>query len=293
MLMLSYLASRYIKNVIMHKTDISDVEQLAWLGLFTELNGIFIPPQRLYNLRLISRQRHDIAMEMSTSIVDRVHEVLSDISPELVAMVDDIHSKLGRAKIEALLEKELIQEIITKHEPQTAPMKRIFRIFKNVSDTHVVILENLMAIIKDNEARINEFDTVLVNSFRESMSEYSILLQTIPGIDETGAALLLTEIGTDMNVFGSHRRFSSWAGLCPGKRKRKSNHTNNYYVRVLAFQFANTASIINSRFKDKFNSLILRMSPARALVVISHKILIIIFHVIKNRVPYKDYRTSN
>lgn len=42
------------------------------------------------------------------------------------------------------------------------------------------------------------------------------LLQTVPGISSTGAAVVLAEIGADMNQFPSDQHISSWAGLSPG-----------------------------------------------------------------------------
>ncbi len=58
-------------------------------------------------------------------------------------------------------------------------------------------------------------------------------LQTIPGIDKMGAAMLLVEIGDDMAAFGTAEKLASWAGVCPGNhesagkrvagKKRKGN----------------------------------------------------------------------
>jgi transposase len=42
------------------------------------------------------------------------------------------------------------------------------------------------------------------------------LLQTIPGIDQMGAAMLLVEISTNMDSFGSAEKLASWVGICPG-----------------------------------------------------------------------------
>ena len=42
------------------------------------------------------------------------------------------------------------------------------------------------------------------------------LLQTLPGVDLIGAALLLVEIGADMSVFGHPDRPAVCRGLAPG-----------------------------------------------------------------------------
>jgi hypothetical protein len=73
------------------------------------------------------------------------------------------------------------------------------------------------------------------------------LLQTIPGIDEIGGALILIEIGDDMPRFGSPSRLASWTALCPGDHesagKRKSGKTRhgNPIVRYLLWDAANAA----------------------------------------------------
>jgi transposase len=65
------------------------------------------------------------------------------------------------------------------------------------------------------------------------------LLQTLPGVDLIGAAMLLVEIGTDMDAFGHPDRLASWVGVCPGNNesagKRKSGRAGkgNPYVRRL------------------------------------------------------------
>jgi len=41
----------------------------------------------------------------------------------------------------------------------------------------------------------------------------------VPGIDRLGAAMLLVEIGTDMDSFGSAERLASWVGICPGNNE--------------------------------------------------------------------------
>jgi len=68
------------------------------------------------------------------------------------------------------------------------------------------------------------------------------LLQTLPGIDRAGAAMLLVEIGADMSVFGSAERLASWVGICPGNNesagKRKSGRIRkgNAWVRRLLWR---------------------------------------------------------
>src|SRR5687768_15329205 len=65
-------------------------------------------------------------------------------------------------------------------------------------------------------------------------------IDSILGMDVTGAWQMLAEIGTDMSRFGSTARLSAWAGASPGnnesagkRRRGKSRRGNRYLRRVL------------------------------------------------------------
>lgn len=83
--------------------------------------------------------------------------------------------------------------------------------------------------------------------------------------------MLLVEIGTDMDAFGSADRSPGIkVGICPGNHesagKRKSGRVRkgNPYVRRLLCEFAHAASRTRSVFKSKFQSLVVRRGYKRA-----------------------------
>jgi len=82
-----------------------------------------------------------------------------------------------------------------------------------------------MAHIEELEARRGRFEQTLVEGLT-AWTPQLVLLQTIPGIDRMSAAMLLVEIGKDMQAFGNAEKLSSWVGICPGSNesagKRKS-----------------------------------------------------------------------
>ena len=57
------------------------------------------------------------------------------------------------------------------------------------------------------------------------------LMQTIPGIDRIGAALILIEIGDNMGRFGCAERLASWAGLCPGNNESAGKRKSGLFAR--------------------------------------------------------------
>lgn len=95
-----------------------------------------------------------------------------------------------------------------------------------------------MAHIGELEARIETFRQALL----QGLAPYQAILrslQTIPGLDETGAALLLVEIGDDMSAFGTPERLASWAGVCPGNNesagKKKTGKTRKVILTYAAY----------------------------------------------------------
>lgn len=104
--------------------------------------------------------------------------------------------------------------------------------------SHRFVLDELMRHIEEIEARIARFDTRLLDGLASEHNALT-LLQTLPGVDLIGAAMLLVEIGADMSAFGSADRLASWVGICPGNNesagKRKSGRVRkgNPYVRRL------------------------------------------------------------
>jgi transposase len=93
----------------------------------------------------------------------------------------------------------------------------------------------------------------------------------------------------------SHRHLASWTSLCPsnnesaGKRKKGGTRKGNLWFRRYAIEMALAAS----RTKDTYLSalyhrLVRRKGHKKAIVAVAHAILVIIYHVLKHRVPYRE-----
>jgi transposase len=81
------------KNVN-RKIDIGDAQWLATLARAGLLRGSFIPPARLRELRLVSRQRQKLVSQLAAE-KNRLHKVLTDGGIRLGVVVSDVH---GRAQ---------------------------------------------------------------------------------------------------------------------------------------------------------------------------------------------------
>ena len=290
--------ARHVKNVPGRKTDVGDAHWLATLARAGLLRGSFVPPAKLRELRLIARQRQKLVGQLASE-KNRLHKVLTDSGVRLGVVVSDLHGKSARAMIKAIIAGQPPQEVIKLASARLkASREEIFDALQgDLTASHCFVLDELMRHIEEIEARIARFDARLLAEL-ESERNTLALLQTIPGVDLFGAAMLLIEIGTDMDAFGSADRLASWVGICPGNNesagKRKSGRVRkgNLYVRRLLCEFAHAASRTLSVFKSKFQSLVVRRGFKRAIIAIGHKILRTIFFMLKRREHYRDSATD-
>lgn len=290
--------ARHVKNVPGRKTDVGDAQWLATLARAGLLRGSFVPPAKLRELRLISRQRQKLVGQLASE-KNRLHKVLTDGGVRLGVVVSDLHGQSARAMVKAIIDGQPPHEVLKLASRRLkASREEIFDALQGeLTDSHRFVLDELMHHIEEIEARIARFDARLLDGLTDERNALA-LLQTLPGIDLIGAAMLLVEIGTDMDAFGNADRLASWVGICPGnnesagKRKSARVRKGNPYVRRLLCEFAHAASRTQSVFQSKFQSLIVRRGHKRAIVALAHKILRTIFFMLNRGEHYRDSATD-
>jgi len=286
--------ARHVKTVPGRKTDVADAQWLATLARAGLLRASFIPPADIRHLRLIARQRQKLG-GMLASEKNRLHKLLADAGVRLNVLVSDMHGQTARAMVKALIAGHSMSEILSHAGRLKASREALFEALQpeELSEPHLFVLSEIMAHIEELEARMARFDQALLQGL-SAWQPQLILLQTIPGIDLMGAAMLLVEIGTDMQSFGSAERLASWVGICPGNNesagKRKSGKTRkgNAWVRRLLCEFAQAASRSRCALKEKFGALNIRKGHKKSIVALAHKMLRILFAMLKNNTPYQD-----
>jgi transposase len=286
--------ARHVKNVPGRKTDVGDAQWLATLARAGLLRGSFIPPAKMRELRLVSRQRQKLVGQLASE-KNRLHKVLTDGGIRLGVVVSDLHGQSARAMVKAIIAGKPPHEVLDLASGRLkASREELFDALQGeLTASHCFVLDELMRHIEEIEARIARFDARLLEGLAGERNVLA-LLQTLPGVDLIGAAMLLVEIGGDMDAFGSADRLASWVGICPGNNesagKRKSGRVRkgNLYVRRLLCEFAHAASRTRSVFKSKFEAIIIRRGHKRAIVALAHKILRTIFVMLKRNEHYRD-----
>ena len=290
--------ARHVKTVPGRKTDWADAQWLAMLARAGMLRASFVPPAQFRALRHVARQRQQLVGILSSE-KNRVHKILSDGGIRLSVVVSDIHGVSGRAMVKALIAERSPAEVLmlAGNRLKADRTELLDALDGELTADHRFVLHELIAHVEELERRIDRFDQYLLDQLAPYRSTLA-LMQTIPGIDAIGAALLLVEIGNDMSAFGSVDRLASWVGICPGnnesagKRKTGRIRKGNPWVRRLLCQFAHAASRTRCAFKSKFEALRLRRGHKRAIVAVAHKILKTVFLLISRQTHYRDSATD-
>ena len=289
--------ARHVKAVPGRKTDVADAQWLATLARAGLLRASFVAKADLRSLRHIARQRQKLG-GMLASEKNRLHKLLTDAGVRLGVVVSDLHGHSARAMVKAIIAGKSVPEVLSLASNRLrAKREDIFEALQaeELSPAHRFVLAEIMAHIEELEARMVRFDQALLSSLVEAGYQVPLqLLQTLPGIDLMGAAMLLVEIGADMSVFGSAQRLASWVGVCPGNNesagKRKSGRIRkgNAWVRRLLCEFAQAAGRSRCALKAKFQSLSVRKGHKRSIVALGHKMLRTIYAMLSKQAHYVD-----
>jgi hypothetical protein len=119
-------------------------------------------------------------------------------------------------------------------------------------------------------------------------------LTAINGIDVLLAQDILAEIGTDMGQWKSEKHFASWLGLAPNHKSsagkvfsRRTRSTSNRAATAfrLAAQAAHRSQNALGAFYRRIKA---KHGAPVAITATAHKIARIVYHMLKDRIPYLD-----
>lgn len=218
-----------IKNVPGRKTDISDAEWIAKLLRAGLIEGSFVPPQDIRELRELTRHRKKM-VQHATAEKNRIQKVLESAGIKLSSVISDVFGVTGKNLLRQLIDHGRLDEgTITSLVRGTIKNKipqLIDALQGTLSSHHQFLLTQSWDHLAHLERSIERFDQAIDEHLQPYRVELD-LLQTIPGVDATAASAILAEIGTDMLQFHSDRHLASWAGLSPGNYEsagKKSPH---------------------------------------------------------------------
>ncbi len=278
----------------------SDVIDSRWCCELVELGLVrpsFVPPPEIRRLRDFTRLRSTQVQERSRAI-QRLEKVLQDAGIKLTSVASAVYSVSARAMLEALLGgvtdplvlAELAKGRLRKKIPQLQEaLANRFEI-----SHHGVLIAGLLAHIDALDQAIATLEA-RIEIATEPYADLIELLCTIPGVGVVVARILIAECGVDMTVFPTAGHFVSWAAICPGTnqsgRKRGSSKTRHgdSWLRTALTEAAHAAVRNKGTYlASHYWQLRGRRGEFKAIGATRHDILIAYYHIVHDRVPYRE-----
>ncbi len=288
--------AQHVKAVSGHKTDAHDAAWIADLLRHGLLRGSFIPPRPLRELRDLTRYRSELVHDR-VRLVNRLHKVLEDANLKLAMVATDVMGASGRAIFAALIAGESDPERLADLARGTLQKKRqeLEQALKGqFRPHHAFLLAELLSQIdalEEAEARV----TAELEARLQEEADALAYLDTIPGVNQRIAQIIIAEIGTDMARFPSAKHLASWAGICPGNHesagKRRSGKTRkgSRWLRQALTEAAHGAAHTKQTYLAAlYQRIAARRGRKKAIIAVAHAILVICYYLLMRQEPYQD-----
>ena len=288
--------AQHMKTVPGRKTEVKDAEWIADLLRHGLSRGSFIPAPAPRELRDLTRYRTHVVEERAR-LTNRLQVVLEDAHVKLASVVTAIRGASARAILAALVAGETEPTVLAELARGRMRSKRELlaqAVVGRFTAHHAfLITEHLSQLDYLEEA----MERVSAEIGRRLAAEQEALelLDTIPGVGQRAAEIILAEIGTELARFPSAKHLAAWAGMCPGNKesggKRLSGKTRkgNPWLRHVLIEVAHAASKSKDTYlAAQYRRLATRRGKQRALVALGHSILVMVYHILSRRVPYRE-----
>jgi transposase len=288
--------ARHVKNVPGRKTDVRDSEWLCKLLRSGLVRSSFIPPIEVRELRDLTRYKRKLIQNV-TSEKQRIEKILEDANIKLSSIASDTFGATGGRIIEELMKGKLnAEEMAELSKGRLRRRKEELKeaLVGKVQENHKFTIKASLGHIKAIEEELSALECRIQEKIERHFKVEYELLKTIPGVKEN-ASVIIAEIGVNMDIFPTEMHLSSWAGMSPGnnesagKKKPGTTTHGNKFLRSILTEFAWVAAKTKDTYLSaKYRSLVGRRGKKKTLVAVGHKILIMCYHILKYKVPYKE-----
>jgi transposase len=286
----------HVKNVPGRKSDVKDAIWLASLLAHGLIRSSFVPPQPIEELRQLTRTRKQFVREIGRHSL-RVQKALEDMNIKLGNVVTDVLGVSGRAILRKLSQGVTDPETLADEARGRMKMKRsalIESLRGRVTEHHRFLLTLHLDSVEMLERQVEQLDQRLggaLEPFRDAVAQ----LQTIPGVGELMAHILVSEIGVDMSRFPSAGHLVSWAGLCPrsdesaGHKRSTRIRRASPWLRTSLVQAAWGASRSKGTYlQAQYFRIKARRGSKKAAIAVAASILTATWHMLKHGTLYND-----
>jgi transposase len=184
------------------KTDQKDCERIAELMQYGLLKGSFIPPAPVRELRDLTRRRAHLQGERNR-VLNRIRRLLETVNVKLGSVASDISGKTARLILAQISKGNYVPEELAKLAQASLKNKKA----ELIASLQGFYTEHFRWLLAEFLQELVQLDSKLERGDKRiavHLHPHADLVRrlcTIPGVEFTAAAVILAEIGFDMNRF--------------------------------------------------------------------------------------------
>ena len=294
---------KYVRAPRGKKNDKRDAKRIADMYMRDHIAEYsIIPPADILAIRDLTRYRRK-TVNTITAEKNRMSNCLTVSCIKLDEVLSDTYGKTGQA---------IIGQIIERGNCDFDPgpyidrrVKATLEDFKMALDGDVTPATHLkMTMIQDHLKYLEKQKADLESNMASLSKDFSRqieILDSAPGIDSLSAISIISEIGVDMNVFCSVKKFLSWVGVVPqnnesaGKKKSTKIGKGNTWLKPVIVQCANAAikDKKHPEMREKYLALKKRRGHGKALVAIAKRLMTAVYYMLLRDEMYNPSSTTD
>ena len=288
--------AQHIKAVPGRKTDVKDSEWIADLLRHGLLRGSFVPDQAQRELRELTRYRTTLVRERAAE-ANRLQKTLEGANIKLGSVASDVLGLSGRSILAQLIagttDPAAMAEL-AKGKMRAKILELVRSLTGKVRPHQRFLLAQQLEHIDFLDGAINEVSREIgerLRPFEEDIER----LDTIPGVGRRVAETILAEMGSSMPRFPTQGHLASWSGLAPGNNesagKRRSGKTckGSPSLKAALVEAAEAAARTKNTFlAAQYHRIKARRGHKKAIVAVAHSILVIAYHILRDKEPYRE-----
>jgi len=292
---------QFLKQLPGRKSDVKDAEWIATALLKDLVRESFVPDGQIQRLRQYGRRIQEINKDI-VRCEQRIDTIFQRCNIRISNYLSNINSKSYRKVINALIAGESNADVLVKLIHGRTVNKHGKQAIRDalegdVQQGDIDMLEQYTQVHDLLKKQKQQNIDSMISLCEEHYAEAFHILQSIPGIKAQSAAVVISEIGANMELFSTAAALVSWAGLRPrndesaGKIKsRKITHGNKYLRKALMECAWGAARTKDSVFYNRFTHLASKKKHHNAIVVaVARKLLTIIWTLLSKNEKFDDY----
>jgi len=200
----------------------------------------------------------------------------------------------GYTHIHLIFHQEGLGDITSEAVKNKSTRRELISRFSNQSLQHTITAD--LDIIDMLDPYIKQLELEIRNQAKSHNHRDYALLQTMPGIGEMNALIILYETH-DINRFPTVQKYSSYCRVIRCERESNGKNTGNKnqkmgnpYLKWAYGQILHSAKRYNDRINRHYQKLESKHGPARARSIMAHKFAVAVYSMLKHHQAFDEER---